>query len=59
MTLPPRGSEAMVALATPAEPMTVTMEAAAASARAMETGLWLLFVFMRMVPFRYSVLGWH
>ena len=39
--------------------MTVTMEAAAVSAKAMETGLWLLFVFMRMVPFRYSVLGWH
>ena len=59
VTLPPRGSEAMVASAAPAEPMTVTMEATAASARAMETGLWLLFVFMRMVPFRYSVLGWH
>ncbi len=39
--------------------MTVMTEAAAVSAIAMETGLWLLFVFMRMVPFRYSVLGWH
>ena len=28
----------------------VTMEAAAVSANAMETGLWLLRVFMRVVP---------